>query len=174
VSLIPWEDDGEEDEPLEEETEFYALRERMLAILQDRSASYDERAARLAAFCGLHSDTRAPSDWVAVYRSLERLDPTWDDVLDRLALCASWVGGGDRDTVWEQLAVYFILRYAGASLDDGMLAPRVAFALHAVSVLRTLGNGADMAALCELCRMYSCEVEYSEENVEELLSKMPL
>ena len=55
-----------------------------------------------------------------------------------------------------------------------MLAPRVAFALHAVSVLRTLGSGMDMTALCELCRMYSCEVEYSEENVEELLSKMPL
>ena len=29
-----------------------------------------------------------------------------------------------------------------------------------------------MAELCELCRMYSCEVEYSEENVETLMTQM--
>lgn len=169
VILVTLEDDGEEDEPLAEETDFFAVRARMLEILQDRSVTYDERAARLAAFCGLHSDTRPPAAWAEIYRGLERLDGAWDDCLDRLAACDTWQTGGEGDTVWEQLAVYFLLRYTPQSLDDGLLAPRVAFALHATSLIRTLAQGMDMDALCELCRMYSCEVEYSEENVEELM-----
>jgi lysine-N-methylase len=172
VSLTVLEDDGEEDLPLEEESDFYAVRDRILSILQNRALTYDERAAGLVAFCGLHSDTRTPSQWAEIYRSLERLDHAWDACLDRLDACRTWAGGDERDTVWEQLAVYFILRYAGASLDDGLLAPRVAYALHAVSVIRTLGQGMDVEALCELCRMYSCEIEYSEENIETLMERM--
>ena len=172
VSLTVLEDDGEEDLPLEEESDFYAVRDHILSILQNRALTYDERAAGLDAFCGLHSDTRTPSQWAEIYRSLERLDHAWDACLDRLEACQTWAGGDERDTVWEQLAVYFILRYAGASLDDGLLAPRVAYALHAVSVIRTLGQGMDLEALCELCRMYSCEIEYSEENIETLMERM--
>ena len=172
VTFILWEDDGGQDTPLEEEREFFAVRERMLAILQDRSRDFDSRAAHLAAFCGLNSDTRAPADWAEIYRSLERLDSAWDACLDRLAACEKWAGGGERDSVWEQLAVYFILRYTPQSLDDGLLAPRVAFALHAVSLIRTLGQGMSMDELCELCRMYSCEIEYSEENVAELMGRV--
>lgn len=170
--LILLSEDGEQDLPLEEELDFYTVRERMLAILQDRTRTYDERTAQLAAFCGLHSDSRAPSDWAEIYRSLERLDGAWDACLDRLAACEAWVGGGERDIVWEQLAVYFLMRYTPASLDDGLLAPRVAFALHAVSLIRTLGQGMSMDELCELCRMYSCEIEYSEENVEALMERV--
>lgn len=169
VTLTVLEDDGEEELLLEEESEFFAVRDRMLAILQDRTCGFDERAARLAAFCGLHSDTRTPAEWAEIYRALERLDGAWDACLDRLGGCARWASGGARDTVWEQLAVYFLLRYTPASLDDGLLAPRVAFALHAVSLIRTLAQGLDDEAIGELCRMYSCEVEYSEENVETLV-----
>ncbi len=174
VTLTVLADDGGGEPPCEEETEFLALRERMLDILQDRRVSFDTRAERLMTFCGLHGDRRAPSACGELYRALERLDEAWDGVLDRLARCPSFAVGGGRDTVWEQLAVYFILRYTADSLDDGALARRVAFCLHAVSLLRTLGEGADMETLIELCRMYSCEVEYSEENVEALMEQVAL
>ena len=174
VKLVVLEDDGGDEELWEEEAEFLALRERMLAILQDRRLTYDERAAALMDFCGLHSDSRTPAEWADIYRGLERLDGAWERELDRLSSCAAFAAGGERDVIWEQLAVYFLLRYTPRSLDDGMVAPLVAFALHAVAVIRTLGEGLDMAALAELCRMYSCEIEYSEENVEALTAAMAL
>ena len=172
VMLTMLEDDGIEEEACEEEEDFFAVRTRILDMLQNRELSFDARVEQVAAFCGLHRDMRTPRDWAEIYRGLERLDGAWDTYLDRLSACEGWGSDTDRDTVWEQLAVYFILRYASASLDDGLLAPRVAFALHATSCLRTLGQGADTEELCELCRMYSCEVEYSEENVEMLMEQM--
>ena len=39
-------------------------------------------------------------------------------------------------------------------------------------MIRTLGKGMSMDELCELCRMYSCEIEYSEENVAELMERV--
>lgn len=174
ITLCLWEDDGGEEELCEEEEEFFAVREAMLAILQDRRVSYDERVCRLRDFCGLHSDTRTPAQWAEIYRELERLDPSWEGYLDRLAACRTWVAGGAEaeEIAAEQLAVYFLLRYTPDSLEDGLLAPRVAFALRAVEVIRTLGRGMDLTGWCELCRMYSCEVEYSRENVAELMDRV--
>ena len=174
VKLITAEDDGGGEALCEEEAEFLAVRDKMLEIIQDRGAPFDARVQRLMTYCGLHRDPRTPAQWAEIYRGLERLDGDWDACLDRLAACDAFSVSGDRDTVWEQLAVYFLLRYTADSLDDGLLAPRVAFCLHAVSILRTLCAGTDMAETCEICRMYSCEIEYSEENVESLMDQMML
>ena len=172
VRLTVIADDGEESISCEEEEEFFAVRDRMLAILQDRRLSYDERAENLRRFGGLRPDSRTPSDWAAFYRSLERMDTAWDACLDRLEGCEVWQADGGRDLLWEQLAVYFLLRHTPAALDDGLLAPRIALCLHAVAVLRHLSAGADLEALCELCRLYSCEIEYSEENTEALTEEL--
>lgn len=174
VTLTIFDEDVGDECLCEEEEEFLALRARMMEIMQDRSLSYDVRAARLIVFCGLHSDPRTPREWAEIYRGLERLDPTWESVLDRLAATEHFVESETWETVWEQLAIYFILRYTADSLDDGALAARVSFALHAVRILRTLGEGMTAEELAELCRMYSCEVEYSEENVAALLERVSL
>ena len=171
VKLIIIEDDGSREEPCEEETEFLSVRQKLLDILQDRRFPFDARVHRLTDFCGLRPDRRTPAQWAEIYRGLERMDPAWDTCLARLASCENLTLTDDRDTVWEQLAVYFILRHTADSLDDGLLAPRVAFCLHAVSILRTLAQGMEMSQLCDLCRMYSCEIEYSTENTEEIISR---
>ena len=172
--LTVLEDDGEDEIVCEEEADFFSVRAQILDILQNRTLSFDARVEQAADFCGLHSDRRTPREWAEVYRGLERLDPAWETHLDRLAARESMAAKDDRDTVWEQLAVYFLLRYAADCLDDGALAPRVSLALHAAMLLRALGEGMCMEELIELCRMYSCEVEYSEENMEALLAEMPL
>ncbi|MBQ3109863.1 MAG: hypothetical protein IJC69_01810, partial [Clostridia bacterium] len=54
---------------------------------------------------------------------------------------------------------------------DGRYNERVLFALLSFYMIRELFKRSEerMEELCEICRMYSCEVEYSEENVEKLL-----
>lgn len=102
------------------------------------------------------SDTRTPAEWAAVYRLLERLDPAWDDCLDRLAACDAFVT--TQDTVWERLTAYFLFRHAD---------PR--FAVHAATVIVTLAQDTD--ELYEIARLYSAEIEYSDENLRAILTQ---
>ena len=102
------------------------------------------------------SDTRTPAEWAVLYRSLERLDPAWDSYLDRLAACDAFIT--EQDTVWERLTAYFMFRHAS---------PR--FAAHAAAVIVTLANDTD--ELCEIARLYSAEIEYSDENLQTILNK---
>lgn len=100
------------------------------------------------------SDTRTPAEWAAVYRSLERLDTAWDAYLDTLSLCVAFTNR--QDSIRERLTAYFMFRHANAAL-----------AAHAAAVILTIAEAvsADFAELCEICRLYSAEIEYSDENV---------
>ncbi len=102
------------------------------------------------------SDTRTPAEWAAVYRSLERLDPAWDAYIDRLAACETFA---DRsDTAWERLTAYFLFRHVH---------PR--FAAHAATVILTLAES--WGDLYEISRLYSAEIEYSDENLQAVIKQ---
>ena len=104
----------------------------------------------------LFSDPRTPAEWAAIYRSLERLDPAWDTYLDRLVACETLTQ--TQDTARERLTAYFMFRHANAS-----------FAAHAAAVIVTLAKDAD--ELYEIARLYSAEIEYSDENLQIILNK---
>ena len=70
---------------------------------------------------------------------------------------------------FEQAAVYFLFRHLPAALEDGDISSKAAFAVLSVAVLRGLCAGTDSLTvddLVEFARMYSSEVEYSEENLQ--------
>ncbi len=171
VRLVEIDDNGEEAYLTEEEHAFLAWRDGIFAILQDRRRTIDERLSAVAA--KYHIRFPADIDWVTIYRSLERLDPAWDTYLDR------WAASGEKradhslpDTVWEQLAVYLVFRHTADGLDDGRLIERLAFCLHAMGIIRSICTavGADFEEMQNICRLYSGEIEYSDENVEKLLA----
>lgn len=102
------------------------------------------------------ADTRTPTEWAAFYRTLERMDPAWDAYLDRLVVCEAFA---DRcDTAWERLTAYFMFRHESAR-----------FAAHAASVILTLA--ADAEELYEVARLYSAEIEYSDENLQAIIKE---
>ncbi len=100
------------------------------------------------------ASSRSPAEWAAMYRPLERMDTAWDAYLDALAACSAFTK--QRDAVWERLTAYFMFRHDHA-----------AFAHHAASVILTISQAihADFDELCEICRLYSAEIEYSDENL---------
>jgi len=102
------------------------------------------------------SDTRTPAEWAAIYRSLERLDPAWDAYLDRLAACETFTTV--QDAAWERLTAYFLFRHHHPH-----------FAAHAAAVILTLAAGTD--ELYEISRLYSAEIEYSDDNLQAIIQK---
>ena len=79
---------------------------------------------------------------------------------------------------FENLLVYFLFRHASEAMDDQDLAARVAFSVFSLLLICKLylhhsKNGVfDFDALCEICRLYSSEIEYSEENTSILIDAM--
>ena len=106
-----------------------------------------------------------PQEWAAQYRRLERLDPKWDAYLDRLETCRDFAVPSHIDpAIWERLFAYFLFRHTHE---------HAAFCAHAVRVIQTVcaAVDADFQELCEICRVYSSEIEYSDENIGYMYEK---
>lgn len=163
-SLSVIDNDGEEEFPEEDEADFLSVRNRLLLLATDRSLPLCEREERLLSEVGHSRAPLSAAQFAALYRPLERLDPAWDNVLDTAC-------DDDLDDAWdipfEQILCYFLYRHI--TIDN--VGGAVAFAVQSTRFLKKLFAAADKTidALCELCRAYSAEIEYSDENIDELL-----
>ena len=163
------------DEPDEEEKALLQLRETLFAMAQDRSLPIEARMEKILGRCGISLSALSQAEWAALYQSLERLDPQWTEDLKALAarqpaaLDAGW------DTVSEQLLHYFLYRHLPGALEDGCTAERIAFAVLSVKIIRALLGLTEKPTLAdavEISRRYSAEIEYSDENIDTLLSAL--
>ncbi len=162
----------------EEEELFFARRQAIFNVLQDRSKTIKERFFVLAEACNISLNVSLEA-LCKMYASLERLDENWTKTLENLQdFCFD-------DSIFEepafqlpleQLAVHFVFRHLTDAMWDGEYSTRVRFAVLSCYVIGALwaqkkqvSGAIDLADMVEFVRMYSAEVEYSEENLEVLL-----
>ncbi len=158
------------------------LREQLFALAQDRSQPIKAREDAILARCRTALPALTSAQWAEVYLNLERLDPAWTTILEDLRdhgeetdLAAFDLFMAGRETEYEQLLVYFLYRHVLTGYEDGDPGGKAAFAVLSTRLLRRLG------ALCwqrtgqfsledqaEYARLYSSEVEYSQENLDTL------
>lgn len=159
--------------------EILLLRNRLLAVLQDRTLPLSERLSQLLACANATLPCTDMGRWADVLLELERLDENWTQLLmqlrekwQRLDLEAFGHLMAARQTEYEQFAVYLLYRhFANAStLEDA--APRAAFVAWGVTLLYYLGalrysqqGTFDFEDQVELARLFSAELEYSDENL---------
>lgn len=154
-------------EKSDEDAVIFNMRDTVIEKLQQRGKSIDERIEEVK---GIFNIKMPEKQWDIEFLKLERLDKSWPERIMSLR------GQGhelkeDWSVPFEQILVYFIYRYMAEGMYDGRYNERVLFALLSFYMIRELFKRSEetMEELCEICRMYSCEVEYSEENVEKLL-----
>ena len=129
----------------------------------------EERVEELLATCGTALPEGGVSEWAKFLLTLERLDEGWTEKLTALTEDCPLPIGTPWDIPLEQAGVYFLYRHLPAALDDGDVASKAAFAALSVKLLWSLFVGEGCNSLCELvelARMYSSEIEYSEENLQ--------
>jgi len=173
VQFISIEDDGEDIDPDEAEQYLYAIRRNAIAIIQDRAFSVTERMEHLADLFGFPLPEANPPYWAEVYLNLERLDEAWTQALETLKQDFSPKAFPQWETAFEQLLVYFLYRHSPAALYDGDFESKVAFAVLSVQMLMWLCAAKDDVTfddLLEFVRMYSGEIEYSDENPDALFT----
>lgn len=149
----------------EDEKELIELRNIALDIVKDRNFTIAERTERLLNKFSTRLPPVSPSEWSAFFRSLERLDCAWDSCLDSLAEKDSLSAAISNEIAAENLLCYFIYRHFPAALYDGELASKVAFSVLSCKVIFTLSAE---FGLEEAARMYSSEIEYSDENLDKI------
>ncbi len=171
LSLVLIGEDGEREVPCDAwEKEILAQREDLLRMAQDRSMALSSRMRAILKTCGVSLFARSYAEWADFYRSLERLDGAWDTCLDRLANGID-LPDGFNECEGEQLLSYFLLRHIPDAFDAEDLACRAAFAVHACSVILALAY-VGVFDMAEVARLYSSEIEYSEENTEAILDEI--
>ena len=170
----------------EEETALLALRDRFFAAAQDREAPIFSRMETMLSLCGAALPAISLKQWAELYLSLERMDEQWTELLralrshaDELPLSDFAAHMNGRETEYEQLLVYFLYRHVPAALDDGDVSSKAAFAAASVQLLFALGSlheklhgSFTVNDQIELCRLYSAEVEYSDDNLNALFDAL--
>lgn len=174
VRLVELADDGEADAPDPEEAALIALRGEMTDIAQNRAFPIRARLDQLFDRSGLKPD-RSFARWAEFLKRLERLDETWTDRLDAASALPEAEPDPEWDIPFEQLLTCLLYRHIPGALEDGRLAERIAFCALMTELLRILFAAQprqDMDGLVELSRLFSSEIEYSDENIEAILDAL--
>lgn len=146
------------------------FRENIFDILQDREFSIDERIDNLLSFIG--AQLPCDTDWYEVFDSLEKMDKVWSDYLLRIKDGIESPNNNTLDSAYEQLLVYLIFRHLLDSQYDDCLTERIMFAVLIYKVIKKMNVSNTLEELLEVARIYSCEIEYSDENIDTILSKL--
>ena len=174
TALCVRQDDGRQEAPDPCGEAVLALREQVFALLQDRSRPVMQRLDALLTEYGVRLPALSAARWAELFLSLERLDEDWGRRLEALrsAPDVPEVGREELELPLEQLAVYFVYRHLPAAQDGPEAKAALAFAVLSVQLIRRLyllEPGGGEPELAELARLYSSEIEYSEENTDALL-----
>ncbi len=162
--------------------EIILLRDKAIDTLQDRSVAIDTRVDNMLNLCDAELKITSIETACDILLHLERMDNNWSECLTALKngyknadLTAFDEYMKNRESEYEQLCVYFIYRHFANSPSIEDAKQRAKFTAFAYSILRALGaviykktNGFDFETQVELCRLFSSEIEYSDENIYEL------
>lgn len=151
---------GEEDALIE-------LRDEIFAILQDDSLSFTQRESKAMALFGMVPMSFEAQALADVYLSLERLDEDWTRRLSALKERKDESLEPRISTLpYLRLTEYFIYRHFATAPDEYEAALRLQFAFLSTRLICAMDTIFDDA---ESTRLYSSEIEYSDENVDKIL-----
>lgn len=170
MKLTVVEDDGVDAPADPEERELLSLREALFEMLQDRSVPVAQRMEKL-----LPAEWISWPEWSAFLMQLERLDERWTQLLELLARPCEAAVPGWMEVPMEQLMCYLLYRHLPGALEDGDTEGRIRFCGlmgQLVARLSVLTGCATLDDLVEIARLYSSEIEYSDENTCAILDRI--
>ena len=160
LKLIP---DGTEESP----DPLIELRDEIYAILGDESMSLTARAEKALGLFGMEALDFDSTAIAPMYLELERLDAEWTRRLERLAEHSPAKLEPRLSSLrYARLLEYFIYRHFASAPDEYEAALRLQFcwlSTRLICALDTIYNDD------ESTRLYSSEIEYSDENVDKIL-----
>ncbi len=173
-SLVTIFDDKENEQLSFDEENVIKLRNEMFEILQSPEKSLQEKVDTLLRISGNTLLTIQQNEWSDFLLTLERLDDYWTVILNNLKTfdISNIILPREFDFVFVNLLLYFIYRH----INEISTQETIQFVIWSYSVILNIckahickyGN-IEINDIIEYSRMYSSEIEYSDENVEKII-----
>ena len=146
------------------EPELIALRGRMLEILSDFSLPMEERIRRCCRGMDMEPIPFDAAFWRDFFLGLERMDESWTAALltvesDKLPLTG--------DAKHTRLLQYMLYRHFAPAEDREQAGLILQFCVLSLRLLWAMEQSG--GELPELVRLWSAEIEYSDENIEKIV-----
>lgn len=159
--------DSKEDENLtSEELSFLKEREFILKTAENSGSLFTavDRINERYNLQSLKLNLQETADFLS---SLEMLDKAWKDIVLTLKTDKTADAGESAQRAFMNLYKYFLFRHLTAeNFIEGLK-----FAGISVNVIWAICERTDFSFenICEIARMYSCEIEYSDENIDKIM-----
>lgn len=165
-----------ETECTSEELEFLNMRSRIFDIIMQPDKDFDAKETELLKSFAPQMPEYGFLHMCDLYQNLEYMDSELIDMINRAySSYSSDLVLEDKKHFREKILLYYIYRHTQGTVYDGRLAERVAFSVLSCRMIWTLYSLSDdknYETLADICRLYSSEIEYSDENIEELIFGM--
>ncbi len=162
--------------------ELLKARSGLIKLAQAKKLTVANRMSEILATSKVDLPHLSIKEWVNFYKGLEILDKEvykiYDEILNvkgELDFYGSSLTDENFSTAYENLLSYFIFRNVPRAFDQVDLMLFTAFSVLNVIMIATIfDNGKDKSlnGLIEACRLYSTEIEYSDNNIESILTKL--
>ncbi len=155
-----------------------SYRDRIISAV-DSEINFDEKINVLKTEFNI-SLKYDSDEWLDRFLSLEILDKKWEE--DLKSMRGKLFRSTEENTkkfgiYYARLLKYFIYRHVSISDSIRSLRSRLAFSVLSVEVIRSFFESESMQTLdrlIECARRYSAEIEYSEDNTDELIFSLSL
>ena len=171
-SLVLLSDDGDKDET--DDTEFRKYKENIFEMLNGNKLTLNEKINIFSSYCEYEIPELSKNERIDLFLSLERLDDKWSAVLNQLkgTDISDVIIPEKYDKHFENIIKYFTYRHITTKNDTEM----IFFILTSYRMIENLckmhiKNYCDLTIddIIEYCRLYSSEIEYSDENIEKII-----
>lgn len=169
-------DNYEETECLE--SDFFELRQCIFEILQCRNKPLTERLKELAEYADIDYSKLSPINFIPTFLSLEFMGTELKALFSEIDCKYNTDDITFLDTAFEQLSIYFIYRYLSVGLFDYSIKEIISFCILNILTIRELFLSKNRFSLLtidkliDIVRLYSCEIEYSEDNIQTLMDAL--
>ena len=144
-----------------------AFREEVLSIVQNRSLHINEKIEKLVAIS--NANLELPLSFYATWLTkVECLDKDWQELLKKCLNNDSLITAVSVDgIVFEQLLSYFVFRHVSKAISEKELRCLLVFSLFSALMVISIHTQTGVDVF-EIARLYSSEIEYSENNLNSL------
>ena len=167
VRLIVLDDGRRKIPPRKWEQQYDVLLNELVMIAQNRKKTISDRMECILSAVGIENVNLNPSHWFDKFKKLEHMDKDWENLLDNASYKDNPLAFSS--TMIEQLLVYFLYRHLFVGCQSQSVPFYIGLAVLSVRMIMAIA-GNKRGLLCETARRYSVEIEYSDENIDQIIA----